>query len=86
MNCMRPILVDDPHDKRSKMFVPCGRCAACLSNRANDWVTRLRAETQAATSAYFVTLTYEDHFLPHDKNGQPCFSLTVCKGPPLGLN
>ena len=68
MNCLRPIHLNDK-------TVPCGRCEACLCNKANDWVTRLRAETQAATSAYFLTLTYEDHFLPRNKNGLPGFSL-----------
>lgn len=70
MNCLRPI-----HLKEYPYSAPCGRCEACLSNKANDWVTRLRAETQAATSAFFITLTYEDHFLPKNKNGNPGFSL-----------
>lgn len=53
--------------------VPCGRCAACLMNRAEDWKSRLSIEREASSSAYFVTLTYDDEHLPHDLNGNPCF-------------
>lgn len=41
------------------MQVPCGKCADCLKERANQWYIRLHYENKVATSAYFVTLTYE---------------------------
>lgn len=80
MNCFKPIRISDPRalpDLRGnirQMLVPCGRCAACLSNKSSDWVTRLKVETFYATSAYFVTLTYADPFLPHLPNGNPTHS------------
>lgn len=43
-------------------------------NRAEDWKTRLRLQQEASSSAFFVTLTYDDEHLPHDENGNPCFA------------
>lgn len=44
--------------------VPCGKCLACLSNKRNDWSIRLMQEYKVSQSAYFVTLTYSDRFVP----------------------
>lgn len=76
MNCLKPISIRDPKHPSSRVQVPCGRCVACRENKAADWVTRLMVETFYSTSAYFITLTYEDHFLPINKNGYPGFSLS----------
>lgn len=45
------------------MTVPCGKCAACITNKRNDWATRLRIEDRYAVSSYFITLTYSDNNL-----------------------
>lgn len=44
--------------------VPCGKCLGCLSNKRNDWSFRLMQEYKVSRSAYFVTLTYSDRFVP----------------------
>lgn len=67
--CYRPRLLPE-----QGITVPCGKCGACLQNRAEDWITRLTIEQENSSSAYFVTLTYDDEHLPKDKNGNPCFS------------
>lgn len=46
------------------MNVPCGKCIDCLSTRVSDWVYRLKIENQHCEHAAFVTLTYDDTFLP----------------------
>ncbi|AXL14909.1 replication initiator protein [Microviridae sp.] len=51
------------------MSVPCGRCAACLRNKQQDWLVRLKHEERYSNNAYFVTLTYNDQNLPLDGNG-----------------
>lgn len=38
--------------------VACGRCAACVANRKQDWTGRLLAEGATSASMAFVTLTY----------------------------
>lgn len=45
--------------------VPCGSCINCHKTRSNAWAFRLFKEKEVHTSAYFVTLTYNDRCLPH---------------------
>lgn len=62
MKCFSPIRL-----KRQGRFldVPCGRCAACLTNKRNSWYFRLRQE-YISKGGIFVTLTYDDeHIEPH---------------------
>lgn len=42
----------------------CGQCLCCRINQAREWVTRILLETLAHDRSVFVTLTYEDNFLP----------------------
>lgn len=49
--------------------VPCRKCGNCLRNRKQDWQFRLKNELEYADSAYFVTLTYSDDYVPV-QNGQ----------------
>lgn len=46
------------------MDVPCGKCAACLTNRRNDWSLRLAIELDNSHGAHFITLTYNDENIP----------------------
>lgn len=62
MQCFSPSSVPDKRfkSKRVRLTVPCGNCAACITNKRNEWASRLRIENRYAKSAYFVTLTYSD--------------------------
>ena len=51
-------------NRTDRLTVPCGKCAACLTNRRNDWAVRLKVEHQNADSAYFITLTYDEQHQP----------------------
>jgi len=66
MKCFSPTSVPDPRikNKRVRITVPCGKCAACISNKRNDWATRLRLEAKYQNSAYFITLTYSNDNIP----------------------
>lgn len=81
MQCLKPvrILLSDeerirrlqnhqlpPEMKGKFMYVPCGKCEACLSMRRMNWFFRLKNETEVAESVYFITLTYDDSKL-HSK-------------------
>lgn len=50
-------------------FVPCGKCKECRENQKFGWTFRLRAEFEALQKRNwqfaFVTLTYNDKYLPH---------------------
>lgn len=61
--CIRPINLP-----RTETSVPCGHCGFCLQNRKQDWQFRIANELKYAITAFFVTLTYSDDYVPV-KNG-----------------
>lgn len=65
MQCMSPINIKKHNAKNAteRHLVPCSKCAACLSNRRNDWSMRLKHELELSTSAFFITLTYDNENL-----------------------
>lgn len=44
--------------------VPCGKCVNCLRTLRNAWTYRLVNQMDNSQNAYFVTLTYNDVYLP----------------------
>lgn len=61
----------EPHqivDKQTGeiLLVPCGKCLPCLRRRQSEWVVRLKEQLDQSqpSSCYFVTLTYDDEFVP----------------------
>lgn len=52
-----------------EITVPCGKCLSCLQNRRADWSFRLKEELRNSSTAYFVTLTYQDKYLPYSDYG-----------------
>lgn len=49
------------------MLVPCNKCCLCRKKKADEWATRAQCETLSASyPPLFVTLTYEDSYLPAD--------------------
>lgn len=47
--------------------VTCGHCILCMDKKAKEWSTRSSCETQTAIyPPVFITLTYDDAFLPSD--------------------
>jgi len=44
--------------------VPCGKCPDCRRNRINGWAFRLEQEEKRCISAHFITMTYDNEFLP----------------------
>lgn len=49
---------------------PCGRCLPCKINNARIWQHRLLLEQRTSTCSCFVTLTYDDDFIPHNYKNQ----------------
>ncbi|AZL82710.1 replication initiator protein [Apis mellifera associated microvirus 37] len=48
-------------------LLPCGVCRPCRLNRRRDWVTRLSLESKAHDENLWITLTYQNQFLPIDR-------------------
>lgn len=44
--------------------IPCGHCYACQLNYSSEWATRLTYECKKYDHNYFVTLTFNDYWLP----------------------
>lgn len=63
MMCLKPIFL-----KSQGIYVPCGKCYACLSRRRNDWSIRCQEERKNSASCFFLTLTYAEEFLPQGAN------------------
>lgn len=68
MQCISPISLPRPNGvgNADRIEVPCGKCYACLTNRRNDWAVRLQVEHKYATSAFFITLTYNELEIPYN--------------------
>lgn len=63
MKCRYPILIQD--DVRGcSYYVPCGKCAWCRSRLRNEWFFRFKIEQLGVECCRFVTLTYDDAYLP----------------------
>lgn len=71
MNCLGPTNIRNPVDPSGKTYiaVPCGKCAACLSNRRLEWFVRLKEEYKSSLSGWFITLTYDDQHVPVTEDG-----------------
>lgn len=52
---------------KTHMFVPCGVCPACLMEKANHRLRRIKNSISPGTVSLFVTLTYAPKFLPYIK-------------------
>lgn len=63
MQCLSPIHIrkDAPDGGRT---VPCGKCEACVANKASQWYVRLKQQLRDSWNAVFVTLTYDEDHLP----------------------
>lgn len=46
-------------------FFPCGRCEACRQAAADRRARRIRNEIHDGMTAYFVTLTYKNEYIPY---------------------
>jgi len=52
--------------RHSKVVLPCGQCVGCRLERSRQWAIRCMHEAQLHASNCFITLTFNDKFLPKD--------------------
>lgn len=57
-SCQTPITLSDGN------VVACGYCIPCMARNRRDWAFRLDIEHQHSTTAYFLTLTYDEANVP----------------------
>lgn len=75
MRCISPLTL---RINKQTQTVPCGKCNFCLQNRRADWSFRLGQELKRSTSAFFLTLTYDDANLPL-QDGLPTLNKKHCQ-------
>lgn len=71
--CFHPVRTYNRHT-RAFMYVPCGKCDACINSKATKQSSRVREEIKQHLYSVFFTLTYNNASLPRmeviqDKNG-----------------
>lgn len=69
---------------KSVKMIPCGQCISCRLNKSRDWANRIMLEAKEFACNYFVTLTYEDQYLPikrcyNDETGEIITGFTLKK-------
>lgn len=55
-------------DRIEHLVIPCGQCIGCRLSKARDWTGRICCESQLYQNSSFITLTYNDTFLPRLKS------------------
>ena len=70
MPCITPYIATNKPQYSGAYHIPvrCGTCPDCLAHRRREWLFRLEIELNRATSAYFVTYTYDEEHVPEDKD------------------
>ena len=65
-HCLTPldIRVEKYPGKYQIISVPCGKCVNCCLRKGSEWSFRLMQEERQCTSAYFITLTYANEYVP----------------------
>lgn len=46
--------------------VPCGKCIGCRESKSKEWATRCVLESEQYEHNYFITLTYNEYYLPRE--------------------
>lgn len=73
--------VENYRDQGARLYqVPCGHCFECQKSRSKQWGVRLVLEqaSHPPTESYFLTLTYDDVFLPTNEEGIPTCRIDDC--------
>jgi len=59
MQCINPW-----YSEKLRRLLPCHKCAFCIKKNIDAWCLRLYHEMEVSSSAYFITLTYNDEHIP----------------------
>lgn len=68
----RLLFKDAPHAYR-ELTIPCGYCIGCRLDKSRTWAARIMHEAQMYPFNSFLTITYEDDYIPVAPTG--CFTV-----------
>lgn len=57
------------HFKSRSITFPCGNCPECITKKLSSWAFRLMQEEKKSTFAKFITLTYDNKYVPFNPFG-----------------
>lgn len=77
LNLCSPFKNNENNLYGNAIFIPCGKCQECKLNYAKKWSDRCMLELQDHKSSYFITLTYNDRYLPISFNEEGFEELTL---------
>lgn len=63
IKCLHPRRITNPHT-RDNIMVPCGECTSCRLKRSSLNTLKCQLESMSHKYTYFVTLTFDDKYLP----------------------
>lgn len=64
--CVSAIRIKHPYIEGKFLDVPCGKCIECCKKKRFQWCFRMEQEfNNSNRGCFFVTLTYDNEFLPH---------------------
>jgi len=61
--CSKPFI---KNDLELQTAFPCGKCDECLANKARIWKHRILLEADSHTINSFITLTFNEDYVPND--------------------
>ena len=61
------------------MLLPCGKCLGCRLRQRQDWETRMLMESKTLTPVWFLTLTWNQEYVP----GMVRETISVIKSVPV---
>ena len=64
--CVYQRYIKNPYTGKD-VYVKCGHCPACMQEKASRRTSRIRNNVSSDTTAFFVTLTYANMFVPYVK-------------------
>lgn len=86
VRCLNPRKIKNPYTGES-MIVPCGKCDACALEKSNYYSKLCDLEEQNNKFCFFVTLTYNNSYIPtliprinYDSSGVPYYTLHIKDG------
>lgn len=76
VSCLNPQHIRNKYDKEF-YTVGCRKCPACVEKRRHSIISRLETLRANSADSFFVTLTFDDHYLPLGKFDEKCEHCSV---------
>lgn len=69
--CLNPVTIRSPN--KALITFDCGKCYQCLNKKRNQWTFRLLEELKISKGAIFLTMTYDEKYLPYGSDSKSIY-------------